>query len=231
MLFRSYLDIHTPNVNCTLQHNCNQIGRKNYWLGKEDAPRNFIEEYLHQWYYAFLTGDYKGMEYWVYKSEDGNSFDPFHFDKDEKDPQITHPKWTGCINMTLDKGATCISDMKYGDIKPTECIYSYGAEGKTMIWDGNVAWSDMASYDDCKLYVNVWTERRPKGLTRSKEMPYYPYAMINGMYEKCPIIPFESDDIVTHTHMCGDLFDQFVIKEPAERNFGETYRVTDVVLA
>ena len=72
MLFRSYLDIHTPNVNCTLQHNCNQIGRKNYWLGKDDAPRNFIEEYLHQWYFAFLTGDYKGMEYWVYRSEDGN---------------------------------------------------------------------------------------------------------------------------------------------------------------
>ena len=133
--------------------------------------------------------------------------------------------------MTLDKGATCISDMKYGDIKPTECIYSYGAEGKTMIWDGNVAWSDMASHDDCKLYVNVWTDRRPKGLTRSKEMPYYPLTMIKGIYDKCPIIPFEGDDIVTHTHMCGDLFDHFVIKEPGDRNFGETYRVTDVVVS
>ena len=99
------------------------------------------------------------MEYWVYKSEDGNSFDPFHFDKDERDPQITHPKWSACINMTLDKGATCISNMTYGDIKPTECVYSYGAEGKTVMWDGNVAWSDMAGHDDCKLYVNVWTDR------------------------------------------------------------------------
>ena len=69
-------------------YNCGKIGRKNYWIGKDDAPRNYVEEYIQQWYKMFLTGDYMGIEYWVYKSEDGHSFDPFHFDKDEMDPQI-----------------------------------------------------------------------------------------------------------------------------------------------
>ena len=229
MLIRSYLDVHTPNVNCTLQHNCNSIGRKNYWLGKEDAPRNFIEEYLHQWYYAFLTGDYKGMEYWVYKSEDGNSFDPFHFDKDERDPQITHPKWTGCINMTLDKGATCISDMKYGDIKPTECIYCYGAESKTVLWDGNLAWGDMEGEGEVKLYINVWTQRKPKGLVRSKEIAYPRQQYITGLYKKNKIIPFKGEHIY-HTHICSDTFDSFILKEPSSREAGCTYRVTDATL-
>ena len=231
MLIRSYIDIHSPNINCTLQYNCGQIGRKNYWIGKNDAPRNMVEEYIQQWYKMFLTGDYKGIEYWVYKSEDGNSFDPFHFDKDEKDPQITHPKWSAVVNLTLDKGATCISNMTYGDIKPTECVYSYGAEGKTVIWDGNVAWADMASYEDCKLYLNVWTTRRPKGLTRSKEIPYYHQDLVSGIYKKVRVKTLESDDIVTHTHMCDDLFDHFVIKEPGDREFGDLIRVPDVVVA
>ena len=204
MLIRSYVEIHSPIHNAQLLHACQQIGNRNHWIGSDTPPHNMVEEYLQQWYRAFLTGDYVGIEYWVYKAVKGSPMS-FHFDKDEMDPQIEHPKWCGLVNLTYDKSATCISDMKYGDIKPTECIYSYGAEGKTMIWDGNVAWSDMASHDDCKLYVNVWTDRRPKGLTRSKEMPYYPYTMIKGIYDKCPIIPFEGDDYVTHTHMCGNV--------------------------
>ena len=229
MLVRSYNDIHTPNINCTLLYNCNSIDRKNYWIGKNDAPRNMIEEYIQQWYKAFLTGDYKGIEYWVYGSEDGNSFDPFHFDKDELDPQITHPKWSAVVNLTYDLGATCITDMVYGDMRPSECIYSYGNEGKTVIWDGNRAWADMAGQDDRRLYLNVWTDRRPKGLTRSKEMPYYHQECIKKIYEKDKIIPFDGD-YLTHTHVCNDMFDEFVLKEPAERMAGRTYRVEDVVL-
>tara|TARA_B000000557_G_C20716651_1_gene418256 strand:+ start:203 stop:895 length:693 start_codon:yes stop_codon:yes gene_type:complete len=230
MLIRSYEDIHTPNINTTLLFNCLNIGRKNYWIGKSDPPHNFVEEYIQQWYHMFLTGDYMGIEYWVYKSEDGNSFDPFHFDKDEMDPQIEHPKWTGLVNLTLDQGATCISDMTYGDLKPTKCFYSYGQESKTVIWDGDRAWSDLAGHDDCKLYLNVWTKRIPKGLTRSEEMPYYRQSMLTGIYKKNRIKTYEGE-FLHHTHVCGDLFDHFVIKEPAERNFGDTYLVPDVVVS
>lgn len=230
MLVRSYNDVHTPNVNCTLLYNCNSVDRgKNYWLGKDDHPHNYIEEYLHQWYNAFLTGDYVGLEYWVYGSEKGNSFDPFHFDKDEMDPQIEHPKWSAVVNLTYDHGATCISDMVYGDLRPSECIYSYGNESKTVIWDGNVAWADLAGDEDRRLYINVWTTRQPKGLSRTKEMPYYPMSMIKGMYEKDKIIPYDGE-YITHTHICQDMFDQFVLKEPSEIEPGCTYRVEDVVL-
>lgn len=229
MLVRSYYNIHTPNINTTLLYNCGKIGRKNYWIGKDDAPRNYVEEYIQQWYKMFLTGDYMGIEYWVYKSEDGHSFDPFHFDKDEMDPQIEHPKWIGLVNLTLDRGATCISNMTYGDIKPTECVYSYGQEGKTLIWDGNVAWADLAGYDDCKLYLNVWTKRRPKGLIRSEEMPYYHQSMVTGIYKKSKIQTYQGE-FKHHTHICGDLFDQFVMKEPVETLPGDTYRVPDCVV-
>jgi hypothetical protein len=88
----------------------------------------------------------------------------------------------------------------------------------------------MASYDDCKLYLNVWTTRKPKGLTRSKEIPYYHQDLVSGIYKKVRMKTLESDDIVTHTHMCDDLFDHFVIKEPGEREFGDLIRVPDCVV-
>ena len=119
--------------------------------------------------------------------------------------------------------------MTYGDIKPTECVYSYGQEGKTLIWDGNVAWADLAGYDDCKLYLNVWTKRRPKGLIRSKEMPYYHQSMVTGIYKKSKIQTYQGE-FKHHTHICGDLFDQFVMKEPVETLPGDTYRVPDCVV-
>jgi len=229
MLIRSYQDIHSPHTNTLLKHTCEEIGRKNYWIGKDDRPHNMVEEYIQQWYKAFLTGYYDGIEYWVYQSQEGNSFDGFHFDKDEMDPQIEHPKWCGCVNLTFDRSATCISDMTYGSIKPNECVFSYGNEAKTLIWDGNVAWADLAGDNDCRLYMNVWTKRRPKGLLRSKEIEFMRQVYMTGMYKKDKIIQY-SGSFTHHTHICGDLFDQFILKEPADRESGATYRVPDCVV-
>lgn len=229
MLIRSYQQIHTEHTNAKLLHTCNEIGRRNYWIGKSDSPHNMVEEYLQQWYGAFLTGDYEGIEYWVYKSVKNNPMS-FHFDKDEMDPQIEHPKWCACVSLTNDKSATCISNMTYGSIKPEECVYSYGEVGKTVLWDGNVAWGDMEGDGEVKLYINVWTQRKPRGLIRSKEIDYYRQAYMLGMYKKNNIIPYEGEHVY-HTHFCSDMFDQFILKEPASREVGSTYRVTDAVLS
>ena len=229
MLIRSYLEIHSPIHNAQLLHACQQIGNRNHWIGSDTPPHNMVEEYLQQWYRAFLTGDYVGIEYWVYKSKEGLPMS-FHFDKDEMDPQIEHPKWCGLVNLTHDKSATCISDMTYGNIKPEECIYSYGDESKTVIWDGNVAWGDMEGEGEVKLYINVWTQRKPRGLVRSKEIAYPRQQYITGLYKKDKIIPYVGEHKY-HTHVCGDMFDQFVLKEPSNTDSGCTYRVTEATLA
>ena len=230
MLVRSYHEVHSPHTNAKLINICKEIGRKNYWIGSGDPPHNMVEEYIQQWHSAFLTGEYIGIEYWVYQSEKGNTFDGFHFDKDEMDPQIEHPKWCGCVNLTYDFGATCISDMTYGNIKPKECIFSYGDEAKTLLWDGNLAWADLAGEDDCRLYINVWTKRKPRGLIRSKEIPYPRQHYITGMYKKDKVIPY-TGSYLCHTHICGDMFDEFVLREPDERQAGCTYLVTDATLS
>ncbi len=228
MLVRSYHEVHSPHTNALLLQTCEEIGRRNYWIGSDTPPHNMVEEYLQQWYRAFLTGEYVGIEYWVYKAVKNNPMS-FHFDKDEKDPQIEHPKWCGLVNLTHDKTATCISDMTYGNIKPEECIYSYGDESKTLLWDGNVAWGDMEGDGEVKLYINVWTQRKPKGLVRSKEIPYPRQQYITGLYKKDRIIPYEGEHTY-HTHICSDMFDQFILKEPSNREAGCTYRVTDATL-
>ena len=227
MLIRSYQEVHSPHTNATLLHTCNEIGKRNYWIGKDTPPHNMVEEYLQQWHRQFLTGDYVGIEYWVHQSEENNPFG-FHFDKDEHDPQIEHPKWIGCINLTMDQHATCISDMKYGDIKPKECIYSYGNEGKVTIWSGEYAYGDMVGMDDTKIYVNVWTKREPKGLIRSKEIEY-PRQKYFGMMTKDKVEDY-TGATKAHTHICQDLFDLFILKEPIDIGWGGTYRVPDCVV-
>ena len=61
-----------------------------------------------------------------------------------------------------------------------------------MIWDGNVAWSDMARHDDCKLYINVWTERKTqRDWLDQKRYHTIPDSYDHWHYISDPIIPFE----------------------------------------
>ena len=224
---RIYTDIHYASTNAKLLLQAKEIGRENFWIAPGSQPCNMVEDYIQQYYKKFFTGPYKGIEYWVYIPPEGHTIDGFHFDKDEGDPQLTHPEWISCINLTYDTCATCVSDMEYGDIRPKEVLYTYGDEGKTVIWPGNYAWSDMAGTgEEVRIYLNIWKERRPQGLHRSKVIEWEPIEW--NMLKKQTPIEYQGE-YFTHTHMCGDTFDTFILQEPVNTSAGQSYLVTDAI--